>query len=235
MQYPLLRLGLNSRSLARAGVLLIISVSLLVSCSSAPDTVRTLTPSQMAVREAYQDQKPVVIHTSEEDPRPKWTRETSFEQDGKVYFSGGYLHGGDYSVTIRCANAEALKVVTQSISQFIRAEFSEYAHGTNDGSDGVNRYVTDGIAALVSNLHLQGIRQTQVYYEETFDSSANRPAYNAWVQLEISKADHSRAKADTLRSLRDRFEAAGDVEAKENAERLLQELKQGIIEEDLET
>ena len=53
--------------------------------------------------------------------RPDWTRLTAFQKDGYVYFTGGVLNGADYPLSIRCANAEALKVATQSISQYIRS------------------------------------------------------------------------------------------------------------------
>ena len=98
--------------------------------------------------------------------RPDWTRLTAFQKDGHVYFAGGFLNGTDYPLSIRCANAEALKVATQSISQYIRSVFSMYSQGANTGSAGIERFVEDGIATLVNNLHLQGIRQKEVYFEK---------------------------------------------------------------------
>ena len=43
--------------------------------------------------------------------------------------------------------------------------------------------------------------------------------------MEISKADYLKAKAEALRKLRDDFADAGQLEAKEKAERLLEGLK----------
>jgi len=52
-----------------------------------------------------------------------------------------------------------------------------------------------------------------------------RPTYNVWVQLEMSKADYLKAKADVLRRLKDKFSGVGETEAKKKAEKLLEELK----------
>ena len=46
-----------------------------------------------------------------------------------------------------------------------------------------------------------------------------------WVQLEMSKADYLKAKADVLRRLKDKFSGVGETEAKKKAEKLLEELK----------
>ena len=134
-------------------------------------------------------------------------------------------------MSVRCANAEALKVAVQSISQFIRAEFTEYVQGANTGASGVERYVEDGIATFVDNLHIQGIRQKTVYYEKMFSAYVMQPTFNTWVKLEMSKADYLKAKADALRKLRDKFSRAGEVEAKEKPERLLEELKREVKNE----
>ena len=205
--------------------LTLLSVSFIVSGCATSKSVKEV---QKSVREAYEVQKPIVVLTSKEDKRPDWTRKTVFEENGSIYFSGGFLDGSDYSVTIRCANAEALKVAVQSISQFIRGEFTEYVQGPNTGADGVDRYVEDGIAAFVDNLHIQGIRQKEIYYEEVFSAQIMQPTFNVWVKLEMSKADYLKCKADALKRLRDRFAKEGRTEAKEKAERLLDELKEGI-------
>ena len=74
-------------------------------------TSKAVKNARESVREAYGLQKPLLVKTSENDKRPKWTRQTSYEtDDGLLYFTGGYLNGADYPLTIRCANAEALKV-----------------------------------------------------------------------------------------------------------------------------
>jgi hypothetical protein len=170
-------------------------------------------------------QQPVQIKTSESDQRPVWTKQSSYKKDGNIYFTGGFLNGADYSLTIRCANAEAMKVAIQSISQFIRAEFSDYAQGNNNHSDGVNRYVADGIATLTNNIHIQGIRQKDIYYEELFLPTTNRFAYNVFVVLEVSESDHLKAKVDAIRGFRDKMVEAGQLEAKQKAEDLLDKLK----------
>ena len=95
---------------------------------------------QAEMKETYELQKPVLIRTSDDDNRPKWTHNTVFEKSGKVYFTGRFVNGSDYAVTIRCANAEALKNAVQAISLYIRAEFSEYVQGSNaaDGQPELN-------------------------------------------------------------------------------------------------
>ena len=98
----------------------------------------------------------------------------------------------------------------------------------NTGADGVERYVEDGIATFVDNLHIQGARQKEIYYEEVFSAQMMQPTYNVFVMLEMSKADYLKCKADALKTLRDRFSKEGRTEAKEKAERLLDELKKGI-------
>ena len=191
-------------------------------CSSSAKRVKD---AQDSIREAYEIQKPFEVRTSEEGSRPEWTKKTVFENDGKVYFSGGFLNGSDYSITIRCANSEALKVALQGISQFIRTEFSAYVQGSNTDSESVERYIEDGIATFSKNLHVQGLRQTEIYYEEMFSASMMQPSYNVWVRIEMNKADYLKAKADALRKLRDNFTKTGQFQAKDKAERLLEELK----------
>ena len=133
-------------------------------------------------------------------------------------------------MSIRCANAEALKVATQSISQYIRATFSTYTLGVNTGSGGIERYVEDGIATLVNNLHVQGIRQKEIFYEEV-PYGGNGTAYNVFVVLEMSKADYTKAKANVLQRMKEQFKRAGKTEAKKKAEKLLDDLKKVLREE----
>jgi hypothetical protein len=181
------------------------------------------------LKEAYQIQKPIVVRTSLDDDRPQWTQNTVFELNGKIYFTGGFADGADYAVTIRCANAEALKSAVQSISQYIRTEFSEYVHGSNSAADeGIDRYFSDGIATFSENIHVQGIRQAELYYEEMFSPTLMQPNYNVFVKLEMSKADYLHAKASVLKKLRDRFKDEGEFQAKEKAEKLLEDLKNEI-------
>ena len=162
--------------------------------------------------------------------RPDWTTKTVFQKDGSIYFTGGFLNGSDYSLSIRSANAEALKVATQSISQYIRATFSTYTLGVNNGSGGIERYVEDGIATFVNNLHVQGLRQKEVFYEE-IPYRGNGKVYNVFVVLEMSKADYTKAKAGVVKRMREQFKRAGAIEAKKKAEKLLDDLKKELREE----
>ena len=179
-------------------------------------------------KEAYELNKPVPVTNSRADNRPDWVGRSMFQENGKLYFSGGFMEGSDYAVTVRCAYAEALKNVSQSISQFIRSEFTTYAHGSNKGPEGVNRYFEDGVAVLVDTLHIQGVKQTDVFYEEVFLPASMASAYNVFVLLEIRESDYLMAKVAALEKLRDKFEDSGNAEAKKKAEELLEELKKGI-------
>ena len=91
-------------------------LGLFAACSSTPNVKQ----ARESVLEAYELQKPVVVQTSKTDDRPDWTKNSASESDGKMYFSGGFLSGSDYSLTVRCANAEAIKVAVQGIGQYIR-------------------------------------------------------------------------------------------------------------------
>lgn len=184
---------------------------------------------QAMMKEAHDYSAPVMIRTSENDNRPPWTKQAVFEQGGKVHFSGGFNDGADYALSIRCANAEALKSAVQSISQFIRAEFTSYVHGSNSAyGDGIERYVSDGIATFADNIHVQGIKQSDLYYEELFSPQYMQTSFNVFVKLEMSKGDYLKAKADVLKKLRDRFADNGETQAKEKAEQLLEDLKNDI-------
>jgi len=220
------KLSLNSIIVTLAFVLTFFGV--FAGCSSTP---KKMNAARHAVKEYYELQKPIEVRNSEKDGRPEWTRKTVFEKDGQICFSGGFLDGSDYAVTIRCANAEALKAAIQSVSQFIRAEFTEYVQGSNSGAGGVDRYVEDGIATFTNNMHLQGMRQKEVYYEEIFSPSVMQSTFNVFVMLEIGKLDYLKAKADVLRKLRDKFSSEGQIEAKEKAEKLLDNLKRDVEKE----
>jgi hypothetical protein len=194
-------------------------------CSSTPKAVKH---AQQEVKVAYEIQKPVVVKTSKEDGRPEWTKRSSYSDEKNIYFTGGFLNGADFPLTLRCSNAEAIKVACQSISQFIRAEFSGYIQGSNQSGEGLDRYVNDGIATFTKALHVQGIRQTDIYYEQLFSPAVAKPAYNIWVKLEMSKLDYIHAKVEALKKLKDEFAKEGEVEAKEKAKQLLDDLKKDI-------
>lgn len=183
---------------------------------------------QQAKEEAYQARKPIQVRTSRNDERPDWVTRTSYEQDGSVYFVGAYMEGADYPVSVRCANAEAMKVAVQSISQFLRVEFTQMAHGSNSPAGDVERYVQDGIAQVVKGIHIQGVKQEKVYYEEQFDPATQETIYNVFVRLRMSKPEYMEAKADAVRQLRERFSEQDHPEAKEKAEKLLNQLRDDI-------
>ena len=174
--------------------------------------------------------RPVEIRNSLNDNRPAWIHNPTFEHGNSVYFTGGFLRGCDYSVSIRAANAESLKNLVQAVGQNIRTEFSMFAKGSNGVAGGVDRYIQDGIAAFAKNVHIQGIRQEESYYEEMWDPLSQTTFYNAWVKLEIKKADYLRAKAMVVKRLRDDFHTAGEIEPQKKAQQLLDDLKGQVSE-----
>ena len=208
-------------------IALLISVILVLwGCAGTSKEVKI---AQKQAKVAYEMQKPVVVKTSEDDKRPAWTKQSSYSDDVSVYFTGGFLNGADYPLTVRSANAEAIKVACQRISQFIRAEFSGYIQGTNQAGDRLDRYVSDGIATFTKSLHIQGLRQSDIYYEEVFVPAVMSPGYNVWVKIEMPKVDYMRANTEALKALRDGFKKEGDLEARKRAEKLPNELKKEAI------
>ena len=226
MQNQILNLSLKSTNLRAFGLMILLSVVVPTGCATSK---RACLPSvenvvQQTVGQ-YEMQRPIVMRTSEDTDsnRPEWTKVSCREGEKVIAFTSAFFGGSDLALSTRAANAEALKNLAQSIGQFIRVEFSSFAEGSNSGGE-VDRWMSDGISVFVSSLRLTGIRQTKVYWEELISPELT-PMYNAFVILEISKHDYILAKADALKSLRERFKKEKDLPAKEKAERLLEELK----------
>lgn len=211
-----------------SAIIITISILLTFGCSS---TLKNDQVVPAAIQENLKTQEPVLVRTSENVSRSVWTINTFGGDAGKIYFSGGFLNGSDFPVSVRCANAEALKTAIQSISQIIRGEFSSYVQGSNTDTGGIERYVEDGIAIFNKNIHVSGLKQKKVYWEEMLSPAAMQSTFNVWVMLEMDKGDYLRAKADVLRQLRDEFDKKGQVEAKAKAEKLLDDLKNEVKEE----
>lgn len=171
--------------------------------------------------------KPVVIEKTGQNKRPDWTSERLFFKDNSgFHFTGGYMGGADYALTLRLAKSEATKNLVESIEIKARAEFSSAIHGKNRSESDLGRYVTDAVAWTVDNLRIGGIRQNRIYYEQVFDPISQSFKYNTWVKLEISKADYLKAKTDSAQKLLDKAIREKDEEAKEKALELLEKLRQ---------
>jgi hypothetical protein len=169
--------------------------------------------------------RPVVIEKTGTTQRPEWTNRTTFYDDGQVFrFTGGVMGGSDYALTLRLAKSEAIKNLLESVEIKARSEFSSVMHG-NYGNDDIGRYVTDAVAWTVDNLRIGGIKQRDIYYEQTFDPDTHRNRYNAWVSLEISKADYIKAKTTAVERLLKKAISEQDAEAKEKALELLERLR----------
>jgi len=177
-----------------------------------------------AIIEVY---KPVIVEKTGQDTRPEWTtKETYIEKDGDLVYTGGIIGGADYALTLRLAKSEATKNLLESIQIKVRAEFSSAIHGQNRTDSDLGRYVTDAVAWTVDNLKIGGMRQREIYYEQIFDPISQSFKYNAWVQLQISKPDYLKAKIAATEKLLDKAVREKDQEAKENALKLLDKLRQ---------
>jgi len=174
-------------------------------------------------------QRPIVVESTGKDKRPDWTsQETFIENDQGFHFTGGYMGGVDYALTLRLAKAEATKNLLESIEIKARSEFSSAIHGRNRDDGDLGRYVTDAVAWTVENLRVRGIRQGMSYYEQIFDPVSQSFKYNSWVQLVISKPDYQKAKVDAAQRLLDKAAREQDKEAKEKAMELLEKLRQEV-------
>jgi hypothetical protein len=169
--------------------------------------------------------KPVVMEKTGATQRPEWTTQTTFQDNGQDFrFTGGVMGGSDYALTVRLAKSEAVKNLLESVEIKARSEFSSVMHG-NYADDDIGRYVTDAVAWTVDNLRVGGIKQRDIYYEQTFAPGTNYVRYNAWVSLEISKADYVRAKTAAAERLLKKAIREQDAEAKEKALEMLERLR----------
>ena len=91
-------------------VLIVIIISLAFLGCGATKAVKM---NQVAMKEAYQIQKPIIVQTSLDDDRPEWTQRTVFEKNGKVYFTGGFKKTHDSRYT-RHSSLVLIKSFTHS-------------------------------------------------------------------------------------------------------------------------
>lgn len=177
--------------------------------------------------EIIETSKPVIVTKTGKDNRPEWCTEKPYEEtDSGFLFSGGFLGGADYALTLRLAKSEATKNLLESVEIKARTEFSNAIHGQNRDEHDIGRYVTDAVAWTVENLRVRGIKQKEIYYEEIFDPLSQSFKYNTWVMLEISRGDYFKAKVDAARRLVDKATVEKDLEAKSKALELLERLKE---------
>ena len=170
--------------------------------------------------------RPVVIEKTGATQRPEWTNQTTFYEDAQgLHFTGGVMGGSDYALTLRLAKSEAIKNLLESVEIKARSEFSSVMHG-NYGNDDIGRYVTDAVAWTVDNLRVGGIKQRNIFYEQTFDPGSHRVRYNAWVNLEVSRADYIKAKTSAAERLLKKAIREQDAEAKEKALEILERLRE---------
>jgi hypothetical protein len=169
--------------------------------------------------------RPVVVEKTGATQRPEWTNQITFYEDEHgFHFTGGVMGGSDYALTLRLAKSEATKNLLESVEVKVRSEFSSVMHG-NYAHDDIGRYVTDAVAWTVDNLQVGGIRQRNIYYEQTFDAGTHHVRYNAWVNLEISRTDYIKAKTSAAEKLLKKAIREQDTEAKEKALELLERLR----------
>ena len=169
---------------------------------------------------------PIVVEKTGHDNRPAWTSERPFFEDGNgFHFTGGFMGGVDYALTLRLAKSEAIKNLLESIEIRAQAEFSNAIQGQNINDGDLGRYVTDAVAWTIDNLKISGIRPSNSYYEQVFDPVSRSFKYNAWIQLEIPKTDYLKAKTDSARKLLDKTIQEKNESAREKTTELLETLK----------
>lgn len=172
--------------------------------------------------------RPVVYEKTGTTQRPEWTNHLSYSEDDRGYhFTGGVMGGADYALTIRMAKSEAIKNLLESIEIKAQSEFSSVMHGNYGKDESLGRYVTDAVAWTVENLKVSGIRQQAIYYEQHFDPVSQRTRYNAWVNIQIGKADYLKARMGAAERLLKKAIQEKDEEAKEKALELLEKLRTG--------
>ena len=200
-----------------AGFMMVTLVMVFVGCGGGKVVRQNQVMAELA--------KPVVVEKTGATNRPEWTNQTTFYEDAQgLHFTGGVMGGSDYSLTLRMAKSEAMKNLLESVEVKARSEFSSVMHG-NYGRDDIGRYVTDAVAWTVDTLRVGGIKQRTIYYEQAFDPSTHRVRYNAWVNLEISRADYIKAKTSAAERLLKKAIQSQDEEAKERALELLERLR----------
>jgi hypothetical protein len=208
----------RNRCFTLAGAILGIA-GLLFGCGTGNKLVK----DKKAMAEFY---RPVIMEKTGDDQRPDWTTKNTFlEKSGGFIFSGGYLGGQDYALTLRMAKAEATKNLLESIQILARSEFSEALHGNNRNPDDLGRYITDAVAWTIENLAISGIKQRQVYYEQILDPETRTVKYNVWIQLEIEKTDYTRAQVMAAQRLLNHAIREKDEQTKETALELLEKLQ----------
>jgi hypothetical protein len=180
-------------------------------------------------KELAEIHKQSIITKTKHDKRPKWcTKEIYWEKGDKMYYSGGYIGGVDYSLSVRLAKSEAIKNLIESTSLKAYEEFSHTIEGTGMGPDDINRYVIDSVAWTVENLKFSGIKQKELYFEEVFDPIAMKPMYNIWVLLEISRTDYLKAKMSAAQKQLEKSKRDNNRDAKRKTEEILRLLNQEI-------
>ncbi len=177
-------------------------------------------------RAVIESAKPVMVTKTGSDNRPSWCNESRFQEtDTGFLFSGGFMGGADYALTLRLAKGEATKNLLESVEIKARSEFSSAFHGANRKSADTGRYVTDAVAWTVENLRVQGIREREIYFEQVFDPMRQAFLYNAWVKLEIPRGDYLRAKVAASERLVEKTTQEKDHEAREKALEMLNTLR----------
>ena len=170
--------------------------------------------------------KPVMVTKSGSDNRPSWCNESRFQEtDTGFLFSGGFMGGADYALTLRLAKGEATKNLLESVEIKARSEFASTFHGGNRTGADIGRYVTDVVSWTVENLRVRGIREREIYFEQVFDPMRQAFLYNAWVKLEIPRGDYLRAKVEAAERLVEKTTQEKDDEARERALEMLERLR----------
>lgn len=133
------------------------------------------------------------------ESKPDWTNKSSYEADGKLWFSGGVAGRFDMALGIREARAEAEKNLAESVRQSIYTRFAASAKGEN-ADEALGRQVEDTLGKVSGFVEISGVVQRDQYVEKVEQSEPGgvRYTWNCFSLLSLAKADYYDARRRTL-------------------------------------
>ena len=131
----------------------------------------------------------------------------------------------DLTISVRQAQAEAKKYMAESIQSRLRVELSASITGSNKGSTGLQRHLSDSIASVVDGVIVSGVVPEEIYWEKIAVKPAPKTVetkYNTYVLIQIPVKEYEKAKILAAQRL-----VSGDnTEAREAGRQILQNLRE---------
>ncbi len=166
------------------------------------------------------------------DKKPDWITVPQFEQDKKLFFSGGVTGRASYSLGLRQAKAESIKNVAEGIQVRVRTEFTSAIRGSNVSEEDLGEFVQDSIAMVTENLKIQGLTPEENYYEkiERITTTGVEYKYNCYSLIALKVEDYNLARDIALNGMKKKAKKEANKKAEETATLLLEKLS-GQVEE----